>query len=245
MKVGWARAWFVSAQDSLQVRFWFSQIAHSNFKDERRRELRWPRAPLNDSVSDSTKQPAEDCIRRSLAAGKYREAFERLFQLYSTKIFHLAFSMLRNETQAEDITQEVLVRIWKALPNYHAGASLSTWIYTIARNTCLTELKKRSARPTISLQEPAFEACLETLPTFQTPAPEAGANIDVNEILNRLPDKYRQALTLFYLEQKSYEELSALLGIPLGTVKTLLFRGKKELLRLSTRSSHAGILELK
>lgn len=201
--------------------------------------------PLNGLVSEAIQQSAEDCIRQDLAGGKYREAFERLLQLYSTKIFHLAFSLLRNETHAEDITQDVMIRIWKALPNYHGGASLSTWIYTIARNTCLTELKKRAAHPTISLQEPAFEICLETVPTLQTASPEAGLNSDVNQILNQLPEKYRQVLTLFYLEQKSYEELSALLGMPLGTIKTLLYRGKKELIRLSTRSPSPGVLELK
>src|SRR6266702_928162 len=59
--------------------------------------------------------------------------------------------MVRNETQAEDLTQETLVKIWKGLPGYHGGASLSTWIYTIARNTCLTELKKRACCPALLL----------------------------------------------------------------------------------------------
>jgi RNA polymerase sigma-70 factor (ECF subfamily) len=196
-------------------------------------------------VSDSTQQPAEDCIRRSLAAAEYREAFDRLQDLYSNKIFHLAFSMLRNETHAEDMTQDVLLRIWKALPGYHGGASLSTWIYTIARNTCLTELKKRAARPTVSLHEPGFEAALDTLPALQSTDPNAGLTMDINELLNQLPEKYRQVITLFYLEQKSYEEVGALLGLPLGTVKTFLYRGKKELLKLSSRPSWAAVSEPK
>jgi RNA polymerase sigma-70 factor (ECF subfamily) len=196
-------------------------------------------------VSDSTQQPAEDCIRRSLAAKEYREAFDRLQDLYSNKIFHLAFSMLRNETQAEDMTQDVLLRIWKALPGYHGGASLSTWIYTIARNTCLTELKKRAARPTVSLHEPGLEGALDTLPALQSTDPDAGLTMDINELLNQLPEKYRQVVTLFYLEQKSYEEVGALLGLPLGTVKTFLYRGKKELLKLSSRPSWAAVSEPK
>ena len=63
--------------------------------------------------------PVDDYIRQCLAAGQPSEAFERLVQRYATKVFHLACSFLRNETQAEDMTQEILLRIWKGLPGYH------------------------------------------------------------------------------------------------------------------------------
>ncbi len=178
-------------------------------------------------------------IRQHLAAGQFREAFERLLALYSDKVFHLAYSMLRNETQAEDMTQDIFLRIWKGLPSYHGGASLSTWIYTIARNTCLTELKKRAARPTVSIHEPEFEAAAEGLPALQSADRETGIEMDVRQALQQLPEKYRQVIVLFYLEQKSYEEVSALLGLPLGTVKTFLYRAKKELLKIGHRLAPA------
>jgi RNA polymerase sigma-70 factor (ECF subfamily) len=223
-----------------------SGINESGIGQELDFSAKMPAPPaLNGSVSNTTQQPAEDCIRRSLASGEYREAFDRLEELYSSKIFHLAFSMLRNETQAEDITQDVLLRVWKALPGYHGGASLSTWIYTITRNTCFTELKKRAARPTVSLQEPGLEGALDNLPALQSSGPSAGLTMDVNELLNQLPEKYQQVITLFYFEAKSYEEVGALLGLPLGTVKTLLYRGKKELLKLSGRPSWAAVSEFK
>ncbi len=177
----------------------------------------------------------DDAIRQHLAAGNLREAFERVVELYSSKIFHLALSLLHNDAQAEDMTQDILVRIWKGLPGYHAGASLSTWIYTIARNTCLTELKKRGARPTVSLDAPEFETILDAVPALQTADRQSGIEMDVQHLLGQLPDKYRQVITLFYLEAKSYDEVSALLGLPLGTVKTFLYRAKKELLKLSSR----------
>jgi len=136
------------------------------------------------------------------------------------------------------MTQEIFLRIWKALPNYHGEASLSTWIYTISRNTCLTELKRRAARRTVSLSEPVVEATLDSIPALQVSDREVGAEMDVEGMLNRLPDKYRQVIALFYLEQKSYEEVGAQLGIPLGTVKTFLYRAKKELLKMSRRNEH-------
>jgi RNA polymerase sigma-70 factor, ECF subfamily len=177
----------------------------------------------------------DDDIRQQLEARRYAEAFDLVLPRYQDKVFRLAFSMMHNETQAEDVAQDVFVKIWKALPGYHGGAALSTWIYTITRNTCLTELKKRSTRPTVSLHEPDLEAVADTIPALQSRDCDAGSEMDVEHLLAQLPEKYRRVITLFYLEQKAYNEVAALLGIPLGTVKTLLFRAKKELLRIAAR----------
>jgi len=197
-------------------------------------------APCGDSlVTEQPQQPIDQNIRQDLAAGKYREAYERLLELYSTKVFHLAYSMVRNETQAEDLAQDILLKIWKGLPGYHGGAALSTWIYAIARNTCLTELKKRAHRPTVSLHEPEFEEAMDRLPALQSTDPESGAGMDVNHLLEQLPEKYRQVITLFYLEQKSYEEVGAVLGLPLGTVKTFIYRARKQLLKLNHEPAYA------
>ncbi len=149
--------------------------------------------------------------------------------------------MLRNQTQAEDAAQEIFLRVWKGLPGYNGAASLSTWIYTIARNTCLTELKKRASRPTVSLDDVGFEGTLDHLPEMQTTDPETGAEMDLHHMLQRLPEKYRRVLTLFYLEQKSYEEVGALLGLPLGTVKTFLYRARKELMTMNNRMLPAAV----
>jgi RNA polymerase sigma-70 factor, ECF subfamily len=186
-------------------------------------------------VRDKYPQPKDEDIRQALKAGEYHRAFEQLLERYKEKVFHLAFSLLRHETQAEDMAQEVFLRIWKGLPGYTGQASLSTWVYTICRNTCLTELGKRANRPTVSLHDPVFEHALESIPSFQSADRETGVEMDVTHLLSQLPEKYREVITLFYLEQKSYEEVSALLAMPLGTVKTFLFRAKRELLKIGRR----------
>jgi RNA polymerase sigma-70 factor (ECF subfamily) len=170
-----------------------------------------------------------------LEGRQYSEAFALLLERFKDKVFRLAFSILRNETQAEDVAQDVLVKIWKGLPGYHGGASLSTWVYTITRNTCLTELTRRGRHPTVSLQEPEMEAASGFIPALQSEDPEPGMRMDVETLLGELPENYRRVITLFYLEQKAYEEVALMLDIPLGTVKTLLFRAKKELLRINAR----------
>ena len=194
----------------------------------------WTQAAL--FVTDQPlQQSVDEDIRQRLATGQHREAFERLVERYSAKVFHLAYSMMGNETQAEDAAQEVLLRIWKGLPGYNGGASLSTWIYTIARNTCLTELKRRAQHPTVSMDEPGFAAAIDRVPALQSSDPECGLEMDVRQMLTQLPEKYRQVITLFYLEQKSYERVAALLGVPLGTVKTFLYRAKRGLLKINAR----------
>jgi RNA polymerase sigma-70 factor (ECF subfamily) len=178
----------------------------------------------------------ENDIRRQLDDRCYSGAFDLLVAEFKDKVFRLAFSMLRNEAQAEDAAQDVFLKVWKALPAFRqGGASLSSWVYAITRNTCLTELKKRSSRPTVSLHDPQMEQAADAIPSLQVSDPESGMEMDVQTMLAQLPEKYRQVITLFYLEQKAYEETAAMLGIPLGTVKTLLFRAKKELLRISSR----------
>lgn len=183
----------------------------------------------------------DDDIRAQLERRHYAEAFDLLLQQFKDRVFRLAFSLLRNQTQAEDAAQDTFVKIWKGLPNFHGDASLSTWIYTITRNTCLSELKKRAARPTLSLQDPEMEETADRMTAAPSNSAQPGSEMDLDAMLEALPEKPRRVVILFYLEQKSYEEVAAMLGIPLGTVKTLLFRAKKELLKIGARHERLSI----
>lgn len=183
----------------------------------------------------------EEDIQQHLHVQQYTEAFDLLVERFKDKVFRLSYSILHEESLAEDTTQDVFIRIWKALPNYQGSASLSTWIYTIARNTSLTELKKRNSHPTVSLHAPEMEGTMDVIPALRTTDRESGTEMDVQTMLAELPEKYRQVIVLFYLEQKAYEEVAAMLSIPLGTVKTLLFRAKREFLRIASRASTKSI----
>jgi RNA polymerase sigma-70 factor (ECF subfamily) len=138
---------------------------------------------------------------------------------------------LRQSDAAEDAAQDVFVRLWRALPGYNGSAALSTWIYAITRNTCISLLRKR--RPQVSLDEPLFGD--EDGEGLQIAAPEQddSAVASVEKLLDRLPERYRQAVTLFYMEDKSYDQTAAALALPLGTVKALLHRARKRLIDLT------------
>ena len=172
----------------------------------------------------------ETDIRQLLHAGLLTEAFEKIVSRYQDKVFHLALSFTREEAAARDLAQDAFLRLWKALPRYDGRAAISTWLYTITRNVCLTELRRPERNRTLSLDAlEAHEPMDLTSPAGQN---QLGAGDDVEAALAQLPPKYQQVLRLFYLEQRSYEETSTLLALPLGTVKTLLFRARKEAARL-------------
>src|SRR5205807_9599524 len=135
-----------------------------------------------------------------------------LLPRYKEKVFRLCFSMMRNQSHAEDMTQEIFLRIWKALPGYHGDASLSTWIYTISRNRCLTDLRRQGARATVSLTEPEIEAVVDQRAAERTDVLASGTEMDIDWMLSQVSEKYRQTIVLFYLEQRSYEEVAAMLG---------------------------------
>lgn len=178
----------------------------------------------------------ETDIKQLLAANRPREAFERLVETLQEKVFHLCLSMTRNEATARDMAQEAFLRVWKGLPGYNGSASLSTWTYAITRNVCLTELKRHTRKQAVPLDAPESAGTVESL---IAPDPtEATADMDIETVLGSLPEKYQQVLRLFYLEQRSYEETAALLGVPVGTMKTNLFRARKELVRLAARHTN-------
>ncbi len=169
---------------------------------------------------------ADSEVVAHLEAGRFREAFDALLDVYESKVFALAYSVVQNRAAAEDLAQDAFVRIWKGLPRFRGESSLSTWIYAISRNACLSGRRRWVAGAASPLDLPEVRAAAEVRhPREDRHAEEQ----QTRDLLARLPDKYRRVLTLFYLEDRSYEQVAGLLGIPIGTVKTYLHRGKKEL----------------
>lgn len=153
------------------------------------------------------------------------EDFEQVVRDYQDRIFRLALSMLGDRAAAEEAAQDVLVRVWKGLPGFRAESSLSTWIYAITRNVCLTALGRGGLR-TASLEEPASRRAAERRAAAGW---SAAAPADAAALLERLPARYRQVAALFYMQEKSYDEVARMLDLPVGTVKTYLFRARKSL----------------
>lgn len=178
-------------------------------------------------------------IQERLSSKQYREAFALLLPRYRDKVFRLIFSMLRDRALAEDCTQDVLLRIWKALPGFAGQSQLSTWIYAIAKNGALSEIRKR--KPTVSLdQNDDEDGYNPAVAALAAPEADDSATVSVGQMLDQLPERYRQAVILFYMEDKSYEQTATSLGLPLGTVKALLHRARKRLIELTKEAEAAA-----
>src|ERR1700691_2628900 len=159
-----------------------------------------------------------DNITPLLGAGRRTEAFEALLAAYQDKVFRLCYSMLGDRAQAEDCAQESFLRIWKSMERYRGQSALGTWIFSIARNVCLTAIAKRAARRSAPIEEAEFAA-----------PDRPDRQLDIVRMVGQLPDNYRQVVMLFYMEDQSYEEVARLLDLPVGTVKTHLHRARQQL----------------
>ncbi len=156
-------------------------------------------------------------VRRLLAMRSYSDALEHLLNLYETRVFRMALMMLRDPARAEEVTQDIFLKLWQALPSYDGRASPTTWLYAIARNTCLSAVRSESYRRTVPINSPAREP---VAPAFRS------TDVDLEQYICRLPEIQRQVITLFYLEEKRVGEVALTLDLPEGTVKSHLYRAR-------------------
>jgi RNA polymerase sigma-70 factor (ECF subfamily) len=181
----------------------------------------------------------QDLVRAAL--GGSEQAFRALVERYQRGVFSLVTRLLMNRQDAEDVAQEAFVKAFTRLDTYDPGYKFSNWLFKIAHNTALDTLRKRAAEPrvveseTTDPSEPVRDQ-LSMLPDTRTRAPdeeaamaELRANID--RALARMRPEYRAVVVLRHLEGRDYEDMAEILGLPLGTVKTFLFRARRELAR--------------
>lgn len=143
-----------------------------------------------------------------------REALEQLVRLYYGKIYNYIFYRVTDRGLAEDLTQDVFVKLTKNIHSYVPTASFSSYLYRIAHNTVVDHY--RTAKPT--------EEVPESLPAADTLS-QAEARLDAQMLLARLPEEQRECIILYYLQELSYREISQILGIPIPTAKSRVQRG--------------------
>jgi RNA polymerase sigma-70 factor (ECF subfamily) len=172
----------------------------------------------------------DESILAALRSGREAEAFDLLVAAYRRRVHALAYSIVRDRQAAEDVAQDVFVKLWRALPRYDGRAQLSTWIYAITRNAGISALRGR--RPEVSLEDPDVLAAAEVAGAER--AGEArgdAAELDrtLARLVAELPERQRQVVTLYYLEERSCDEVAAMLAMPVNTVKTHLHRARAKL----------------
>lgn len=157
------------------------------------------------------------------------DAFGALVAEHQQFVYNLALRAVNDPHEAEDLAQEAFVRAWLALPNFRGQSQFRTWLYRIVTNLCYNRLPKLRREMTAMGDDEA-----DDLPDEALTAPEAGLEADERRAflqgqIESLPESYKILVTLRYQQELSYEEIASVVSLPLGTVKTGLFRAKARL----------------
>ncbi len=171
----------------------------------------------------------EDLAR--LAQRGDQDAFAELVKRYEKQIFSMAYRLIGDYDEAADLAQEAFLRIYRMLGRYDPEKKFFSWMYRVAQNTCINAMAKRPAN-VIPVEETA--AYFSDDDKAETGEPEQNyLNSEIRRNIDRaiaeLPDNYRDIVYLRYIEDMSYQQIAEELGLPLSTVETRLFRGKKQL----------------
>lgn len=166
-----------------------------------------------------------------------RAAFEELVEKYKRPVINLVYRVLGDAAEAEDVAQNVFVQVYKSAGRYRVSARFSTWLFTIARNLCLNEIRRRTRHPAESLDLPHPEQEGQPLHQFEdtrTSSPPDSVLQDelerkIQRALQDLPENQRLAILLCRQEELSYDEIARVLRCSVSATKSLIHRGRETL----------------
>ena len=174
-------------------------------------------------------EPRRELVQAASAGDA--SAFAEILRETEQGVYNVAYGVLANAQEAQDMTQEVYLRVWRSLPTFRGDSAFGTWLYRITVNVCLNRRRQLRARPS----QTEAEGLLEQLPAPGPDPLSLALQRERNEYLwglvGRLPENYRLVILLFYQQQLSYAQIAEVLSLPLGTVKAHLNRARKALAR--------------
>ena len=192
-------------------------------------------------MTDEGKSSPSDAELIERCLQKDNSAWELVVARYKRKVFHIGYKFTGRHDDAEDLTQEIFLKVFRSLEKFNRDADFSTWLSSVARNFCIDH-SRASKREKEVLVEDLVAFDLAPASTGSSPH-RALEDRDRRSFLRRgleaLPDKLREAVVLRDLQGLSYQEMADQLGLPEGTVKSRINRGREELSRLLLRAQQA------
>lgn len=164
-----------------------------------------------------------------------QDAFEEIVTLFQHRLYHVCFRMLNNKQEAEDIAQEAFVRAYVNIHTFDQSRKFSTWLFRIATNLCIDRIRKKKPDYYLDANVPGTDglnmysqiAATGDLPEEEVERMETQERVQYE--ISRLSDRYRSVIILRYIEELPLQEISEILELPLGTVKTRVHRGRAAL----------------
>jgi len=185
-------------------------------------------------LSEGNKYTDEDLIARFQNGDEY--AFDEIVNRYKDRLLNFVFRFIGQIDESEDIVQDTFLKVYKNKNSYVNIARFSTWIYTIAGNLAKTELRKRKRRRIFSISKMGIDDKeFELLSTARTPEENTESVFNekiIQNAIQKLPDKFRTVIILRDIQELSYDEISKIIGVPLGTIKSRVNRARLKLREL-------------
>lgn len=157
------------------------------------------------------------------------KAFALLVNRYKDLVFTLTIRMLKNREEAEEVSQDTFIKVYKSLSKFKGDSKFSTWIYKVAYNTCLDRIKRNKRHMNEVAIDEFTEHQVKTIDNALDTLERDEQQQTIQDCLQLLPSEDSFLLTLFYFEDLSLEEISKIVGIEANTVKVKLFRSRKKL----------------
>lgn len=176
-----------------------------------------------------------DIIRRCKKGN--REAFNKLVEKYQSQVINIAYSMLSDKEDAYDAAQEVFIRVYKNIDSFQEKSSFTTWLYRITSNICSDILRKRQRNTNVVSISQIYDDSKDADLRDEGPQPEEVAEMTerqraVRDAISELNSDYKAVITLCDIEGMSYDEISKVLGVPAGTVKSRINRARNSLRKI-------------
>ncbi len=201
-----------------------------------------PEMTFQGVISSQAEQDDPQLVQASQRGDQ--DAFALLVQRHQRRVFNLSVRMVQDYEDASEVTQEAFVAAWQGLPSFRGEARFATWLYRIAYHCCLRQLEQRKRGRDLQAVIQA-EQILDEMDKEQR-VEDILARRDlqavVREQMEQLPANYRVVLILRHLQEMTYEEMAAVLSMPVGTIKTHLFRAR-HLLRERLLAQHLYVPE--
>jgi RNA polymerase sigma-70 factor (ECF subfamily) len=193
--------------------------------------------PDGTSELNATTLTDHDLVVRAQTGSE--KAYRELLGRYQRPVFSLIYRMVRDREQAEDLAQETFVRVFNNIDRYDPAYKFSSWIFKIATNLTIDWIRRKEL-PTVSIDGSRYATSSDDIEASTITVESGDENPEqllvsrelgdqIEDAIGKLRPEYRQAIVLRHIDDRPYEEIAQIMALPLGTVKTYIHRGRKEL----------------